>query len=294
MHRRHFLSRCSAGTISLALPALARADATPWPNFSFLVVTDTHLGYRTAGNASAQWEKTAAELAAADGSIVLHLGDVVDRGQSELYPEYLEVRAQIKKPVYEIPGNHDEREDFEKHLSVASDRTLDIGGIKFILFSNSRRTSHDGFVSRDQLAWISDKCRAAAETGKRIIFCSHVPFHHNLPPDRGWHVKPENGQRAFYEIVEEHKDRIIASFHGHFHSGLRGWSDRAPMHEIVFPSSLYNENRRITKRSAPGYNLDEFRPGYTKVRLKDHSMELEYTVVGKPHSITKKLAYDPA
>jgi hypothetical protein len=85
--------------------------------------------------------------------------------------------------------------------------------------------------------------------------------------------------------VDKHRQQIIALLHGHFHNGIRGWSDRgpagaAPVHEIVFPSALYNENRKLTEQKAPGYNLSEFRPGYTLVEIRDRTMTLRYKPLG--------------
>jgi hypothetical protein len=51
-----------------------------------------------------QWKKMAAEIAKAEGDLVLHLGDVVDGGREAQYPIYLETRKRIGKPVHEIPG----------------------------------------------------------------------------------------------------------------------------------------------------------------------------------------------
>ena len=68
-------------------------------------------------------------------------------------------------------------------------------------------------------------------------------------------------------------------FHGHFHNGIRGWEDSGLLHEICFPSVLYNLNRRLEEQDAPGYNVDEFRPGYTLVDIEGGEMKLRYKPV---------------
>lgn len=44
------------------------------------------------------------------------VGDVVDGGREAQYAVYQETRRTIREPVYEIPGNHDPQELFEKHI----------------------------------------------------------------------------------------------------------------------------------------------------------------------------------
>jgi 3',5'-cyclic AMP phosphodiesterase CpdA len=261
---------------------------------ALIVVSDTHLGYKGGESAARQWEKTAAELAAAEGDLVLHLGDVVDGGREEQYPIYLKTRETIGKPVYEIPGNHDPAELFAKHLRAPIDRApidraIDHHWLRLLLIGNARRDSHDGFLTDEQIAWLDAQCRDAAKSDQLAIVCMHVPAHANKHPDRGWYVKPENGQTKLYETLAAHKDRVLALFHGHFHNGIRGWNDHAALHEICFPSALYNGDRKLEAQQAPGYNPLEFRPGYTLVTIEDRAMKLQYKPVGAEASVVKQL-----
>lgn len=262
-----------------------------WPDFSFLVVTDTHLGYQNKTSAAQQWEKTAAELAQAEGDFILHLGDVVDQGQEPQYPIYRKIRDAIGKPVHEIPGNHDPIDLFEKHLEIKTDRSFDHGGVRFVLFGNAHRDLHDGFITEEQLIWIEQQCQEATENNLWLVLCAHVPCHTNKPPDRAWYVKPENGQTKFYEILDQHRGRVLALFHGHFHNGIRGWDDRAPLNEVLFPSALYNQNRGLMEKNAPGYNLEEFRPGYVAARFAEGGINLEYHPVGTDEIASKRFRY---
>ena len=268
------------GSLGLVLrPACLEADDSR-RKLSFAVVSDTHLGYRDKTSAARQWETTAAELANSPAEFILHLGDVVDGGREAQYPIYLKTREQIRQPIHEIPGNHDPAKLFEKYLRKPIDSAVDHHWLRFLLLNNSRTDSHDGFLSKPQLDWIEARCESSERDGKFLAVCLHVPVHSNRHPDRGWYVKPADGQREFYEILDKHKSRILCLMHGHFHNGLRGWDDRSPVHEICFPSALYNRDRKLEQQSAPGYNLPEFRPGYTLVTLSGRMMTLEYRPVG--------------
>ncbi len=279
--RRNFVKAAALTGLGFAFqPHCLLSAESPMRKLSFAVVTDTHIGRQQKNTAAKQWEKTAAEIAKSSAEIVMHLGDVVDSRQEDQYPIYLETRKTIPQPIHEIPGNHDPAELFEKYLRKPIDTTVDHHWLRFVLLNDSRTDSHDGFLSKKQLGWIKEQCEQAERDKKFLAFCMHVPVHFNRPPDRAWYVKPKEGQTEFYAILEKHYSRVLCLLHGHFHNGIRGWADHGPMHEILFPSATYNQDRKLEEKKAPGYNLPEFRPGYTQITIENQTMTLNYHPVG--------------
>lgn len=294
--RRYFLrsAAATAGAVLLHPLALAVPDPTTDRKLTFLVVSDTHLGYRDQPTAEAQWKRTAAELSSAKGEFVLHLGDVVDGGREAQYPLYVAARDTIGKPVYEIPGNHDPLPLFEKHVASPVERVVEHDWLRVLLVNNARTDSHNGFLTERQLDWLSEQLTAAGRDRRLVLLAMHVPAHANRHPDRGWHIQPTDGQTRLYELIDKHAGHILALLHGHFHNGIRGWSDRrgsegAQFHEIVFPSALYNQDRKLTEQKAPGYNLREFRPGYTLVEIHGQVLTLRYKPLGATIAAEKEL-----
>lgn len=278
----------AGGLLAGRLPV---AQAAGRARLSFAIVSDTHLGYRDGDAAHRRWKTTAARVAQQDVSFVLHLGDVVDGGRVELYADYLAIREQIPCPVHEIPGNHDPADAFAQHLRRPIDAVVEYDWLRCILLNNARRESHDGFFTDAQLDWLSDQLMQAEQDRRLALVCCHVPVHHNLHPDRGWYVKPGSGQRRFYELAAKFRDTLIGTLHGHFHNGIRGWNDHAPLHEICLPSVLYNLNRNLEKQQAPGYNPIEFRPGYTLATLADGHLSLQYCPADEDPSVTVRLPH---
>jgi 3',5'-cyclic AMP phosphodiesterase CpdA len=278
------LDRRSLLRAAAAVPALAFSRRLPaaegLPTLRFVIVSDTHLGKGESHGPGRNWDKAIDEINGLPGDFVLHLGDVVDSGREPFYPKYAESRAKLKKPIHEIPGNHDPEDLFRKYVSAEIDRSVDYGGVRFVLLGNAHRDSHLGFVTPKQIEWLGEQFAEAAKMDLKLILCCHVPVHTNAHPDRGWHVKPADGQTGLYELVDRHADRFIALLHGHFHNGVRGWRDRGGLVETVLPSVLYNQDRGWKQKGAPGFVLDEFRPGYTLAVLGDGKLTLEYKVLG--------------
>ena len=295
---RRILSRRDAlrcGVASATLwPTCLQARAKVREELSFTIVTDTHLGYRDKDSAAELWQKTAAEVNHSPGNLVLHLGDIVDGGREEQYPIYLESRRLIEKPVHEIPGNHDPEDLFRKYIRENPSIVVEQGWLRFLLLNNARRESHDGFLSDGQLAWLESQCQQADRDDGFVSICMHVPAHPNRHPDRGWYVKPDSGADEFNDLLQRYKDRIVAVMHGHFHNGIRGWSDRHGVHEICFPSALYNQNRGLEEKSAPGFNPLEFRAGYTLVTIRRGAMMLQYKPTASEPSVEKQCLFGKA
>ncbi len=289
LHRREWIQTTAGLAVGSLFTSFALAQTQGHSPIQFTVITDTHLGRKDNDSAKRQWEKTAADLATTKSAFVLHLGDVVDGGRVNQYPIYKEIRKQIPVPVYEIPGNHDPDEAFAKHLRKEIDTIVQHDWLSVVLMGNAHSDSHDGFFTTAQLDWLEKQCSEAVKNNKLVLICCHVPVHSNRHPDRGWYVKPDQGQKRFYEIVTQYKDRLLGTFHGHFHNGLRGWDDRKPFHEICFPSALYNLKRGLEEKKAPGYNPDEFRPGYANVTIGNGKMTIAYQATSAESKIEKIL-----
>ena len=260
---------------------MAAVDIEP---FSFVIVSDTHLGRNDSATPEQQWQQGIAEINRGPGDFVLHLGDVVDKARALQYPRYVATRAELTKPIHEIPGNHDSTELFKQHVSDRIDRSFDHNGVRFVLFGNARSSSHDGFITTQQLEWLAKECAQAALQNLKIVFCCHVPIHSNRHPDRGWYVKPDNGQTEFYDLVGKHTGRVLLCLHGHFHNGIRGWRDHHAVVEVLCPSLCYNQNRNMTEhlRSgvASGFFVPELRTGYTIATLGNGRLVLQYKPLG--------------
>ena len=281
-NRRTFIITAAASSTlaySYSLPAAEKLKQT-----KFIIVSDTHLGRKDNAAAERNWRQAISEINALPGQFVLHLGDVVDAGRAEQYPIYEATRKLLNKPIHEIPGNHDPVELFRKHVANEIDRHVDYNGIRFLLFNNAHRDSHDGFITPQQVDWLAGQLRDAQQQQFKVVICCHVPIHANKHPDRGWYVKPADGQGSFYELRKQYSDTLLACFHGHFHNGIRGWRDHGQTAEVLLPSVCYNQNRNLSQHlatgKADGFFVDELRPGFVLAELGNGRLKLRYKPLG--------------
>ncbi len=256
------------------------ADAPEKPLLEFAVVSDTHLGKGGEGPAKGL-AAMVEEINASNAEFTLFLGDLVDTGvkNEPLYAEWLKLAKGLKKPFYAVPGNHDPVEFFKKHIHHETDYVVDVKGFRFVLFSDIEAGSHEGVVTPEQLKWIAAQVDDAAVKKLRVFLIAHVAAHANKHPDVGWWVR--KGEKELDALLKaKGGDPIIAFLTGHFHCGLRGWSDLAGVHEIVFPSALWNGDRKL--ESAPGFTVKEHRKGYALVEVCPKELRIRYKPFGAP------------
>ena len=99
----------------------------------------------------------------------------------------------------------------------------------------------------------------------------------------------KDNRDGFTKLLERHHKTIAAFFAGHFHSGLRGWSDTFGIHEVVLPSVCWNfDGKRL--RGAPGYTFEEDRPGWVLADVNNQRLLLQYKPLGQAISVRKELA----
>jgi predicted phosphodiesterase len=293
---RHFSRRdvLKAGAIAVAgaalAPSLLAETASP-PSLNIAFLSDTHLGRGGNDDASKQMKQAVAEINASNASMTIMCGDLVNGGQNpkaeEHYPEWLELASKFKNPWHAVPGNHDPDAIFLKHIQKETDYVLPSDPFTFICFRDAiGNPNHQGVVTREQLDWIQKQIDDSVRNKRRAMLVSHIIYHHNEKPDVGWMI--QKGREEFAGMLASNSKNIAAFFAGHFHEGLRIWSDTNGIHEIVLPSNCWNTAVKGLDK-APGYSAGEFRPGYALAEFSAASISLRYKPLGQPALAAKVL-----
>lgn len=161
---------------------------------------------------------------------------------------FLEMMDRLIKPLYVVLGNHDYQIGFDRiagegistdsisRVEAVWNKVLGIDpyysfvhkGIRFIFLNSNRGSLNSrvcpgciderfctGSFDPEQLLWLE----ARLQTGvPAVLFCHHPP--QTDSNDKLWTIYPSyliDPLDPFYEILERHKEKVLAIFSGHGH-----------------------------------------------------------------------------
>lgn len=292
--RRQFLHGTGAAAALVLLGGrFGRAQEAAGPRFTFALASDTHIG---KGSFTRQWEQAVGEINDYHPSFLLFLGDLVDQGEKPEnqvhYPTWVEAAKKLQAPWVCVPGNHDPVALFQEHVRKETDSVFDWQDqVRVIAFHDAQpNPGHMGSVTPAQVEWIDRMIASAPGRGKNVLLASHVVFHKNGHPDRGWYVT--EGRAAFEAVLRKHASRIFAMFTGHYHNGIRGWDDLG-IHEVMMPAVSYNQARhkdpKAWEEQGGGFVLPEFTPGWVQAEVWPDRILLKYKPLGATSEAQKSL-----
>ncbi|MBS1799916.1 MAG: metallophosphoesterase [Acidobacteria bacterium] len=206
--RRNFLSCMAwAGTgllwtmaggvpTSKLFAATGQAAHTASSSFSFVQISDSHIGFNKAANQDVTGTlKTAIDKINAlptAPDLLLHTGDITQSSKaSEFDTAQQIVRGARAGQTFYVPGEHDTaiddgalyRERFGKGTVGNGWYSFDHKGVHFIGLNNVLQIDAMGKLGPDQLSWLK-KDLAALSASTPIVIFAHIPL---------WMVYPEWG-----------------------------------------------------------------------------------------------------
>lgn len=266
INRRHFIATSTATAAAFIDPDLIRAAETDKPLFSVGLIADAQYADAKPGGIR-YYRKSIQKLGEAVKSInqaevdfSIHLGDLIDR-EFKSFDEISEPLAGMKKPVYQIMGNHD--------FSVADDKKAEVqvkmgikdpyyafskSGFRFVFlngtevstFANPEGTSlHEeastilkefkakkrknaqdwnAAIGRKQVTWLEAQIARAAKGGEKVIISCHYP----ILPDN---VHNLWNDQEILTLIDQNSDTVVAWFNGHNHAG--NYAQRKGVHYLT-------------------------------------------------------------
>ena len=182
----------AGGIASSAL--LGEAHAATAGDFSFIQISDTHIGFNKAANpdTAATLRETIAKVkaaptvAGAKPAFVLHTGDISHLSKPEQFDAADQMLKELGLPVFHVPGEHDTLDDgngktYLDRYGAGTKGTgwysFDQGGVHFIGLVNvvGLQGGGSGRLGDDQIAWLKDDV-ANLRSSTPIVVFAHMPL----------------------------------------------------------------------------------------------------------------------
>jgi 3',5'-cyclic-AMP phosphodiesterase len=167
--------------------------------FSFVQISDSHIGFSKPANPDARATLDAAidktVAMPAKPAFMIHTGDISHTAAPAQFDDALQVIGRAKLDVHYAPGEHDildagtrtaYLERFGKGATGGGWYSFDQGGVHFVSLVNVVDLKKNGLGSlgADQIAWLDDDLRGKSASTPIVLF-AHIPLW-MVAPDWGW------------------------------------------------------------------------------------------------------------
>lgn len=218
----------SSVTLDQALAATAgfgKVKASPVKPFSFLQISDTHVGFKKAANPDVigTLKETIAKVRAlaVQPDFIVHTGDITHLATPEQFDTAQQLLAELNLPIHFIPGEHDIADGtnpqpfldrYGKGTKGNGWYSFDANGVHFVALVNVVHLADKGMGSlgSDQLAWLKDDV-AHLSASTPIVVLSHFPLW-PLFPEWGWGTA--DGTQALALLK---RFASVTALNGHIH-----------------------------------------------------------------------------
>ncbi len=201
--------------------------------------------------------------------IVVATGDLTDFGRPEEYELLRELLAPLERPVYLIPGNHDDRETMRRifrgdgYLPAAGflSYTVEDRPLRLVALDTVVAGEAGGRLCEERSRWL-DRTLAAAPARPTDIIMHHPPFATGIAHMDSIGL---DGADAFAAILLRHPqvERVLC---GHLHRPIQARvaqavASTAPSTAHQVALDLRAASPGVFVMEPPGYQLHLWRPG---------------------------------
>jgi 3',5'-cyclic AMP phosphodiesterase CpdA len=222
------------------VPAAAAEAATA--RFSFVQISDTHVGFRGQANhdalASLQEVVDRVNRLESRPAFVLHTGDQTHAQKAGAFDAVAEILKGVKtERIFYVPGEHDVFLDGGKEYLARHGRgtvdgrgwqSFDYDGVHFVGLVNVLRYRGEGVgaLGEEQIAWL-EKDLAPLTPSTPVVVFAHVPLWAVYPP---WGWTTEDAERALGHL---RRFGSVTVLNGHIHQVLRKVEGRVTFHTAM-------------------------------------------------------------
>ena len=167
--------------------------------FTFLQISDSHVGFDKAANPNAlgTLQEAIAKVKALPDkpAFMLHTGDITHLSKPKQFDDAAQVIGSAGLNVHYVPGEHDNLDDvpLKSYLERYGKKTKGTGwysfdqkGVHFIGLNNvmDLKAGGMGLLGSEQLAWLADDVKGLSASTPIVVF-AHIPLW-TISKDWGW------------------------------------------------------------------------------------------------------------
>ncbi len=167
--------------------------------FSFLQISDSHVGFDKPANPNAlgTLQEAIGKVVAmpAKPAFMIHTGDISHLSKPQQFDDADRVIGQARVDVHYVPGEHDVIDEtqgkayldrYGKNAKGAGWYSFDQAGVHFIGLVNvvDLKAGGMGNLGADQLAWLADDLAGRSASTPIVVF-AHIPLW-TIAPEWGW------------------------------------------------------------------------------------------------------------
>jgi len=227
---------------STALADAAQAPATATADFSFVQISDSHIGFSKAANKNVigTFEEAVARINALPQrpAFVMHTGDHVHLSKMTEFDTTKQIMGTIKTDrTFNVPGEHDVFVDHGKrYLEIfgrgtrgSSYYSFDLKGVHFLALANVQQAEGQsgltglGLLGPEQLAFVTKDLAGLSADTPLVIF-SHVPLL-AVYPKWGWATEDSTQVLALVKRFSS-----VTALNGHIHQIISKTEGNIVMH----------------------------------------------------------------
>lgn len=189
-----------SGGVPKSLGLLDRAEAAEaMKGFTFLQISDSHIGFDKAANPHAIVTLKEAidrvKALPAKPAFMIHTGDITHLSKASEFDNADQIIGGTGLKVHYVPGEHDiidegngkaYLERYGKNTKGSGWYSFDDNGVHFIALVNvaNLKSGGLGFLGGEQLEWLEDDLKPLSNSTPIVVF-AHIPLW-TIYPEWGW------------------------------------------------------------------------------------------------------------
>jgi Icc protein len=214
-------------------------DAEAMGGFSFVQISDSHMGFNKPANS----DVTATLRAAVDKinmlphtpDFIIHTGDLTHSSKPAEFDTLDQVMSGAKaKQVFYVPGEHDNSVDdgklyLERYGKDAKGKgwySFDHKGVHFVGLVNSAALEGMGKLGADQIEWLAADLKGRSSSTPLVVF-AHLPLW-TVYPEWGWGTQDSEQALSYVKRFGS-----VTVLNGHIHQVMQKVEGNVAFHTAM-------------------------------------------------------------